>query len=528
MNKKLLLILLLALFIRVIGIANFPSLNPDEAAIGYNDYSLLLTGQDEHGTSWPLHFKSFGDYKPGGYFYLALPFIALGGLNTFSVRLPNIILSVISLFFLYRIVLILTKNNKLSLITLFIAAVNPWLIHFGRGAWESSAALSLIIIGTYFFLRSLKTNISTNFLLFSVFYVSSLYTYHSARIVAPLLAFALVLPNVKYYLSNFKKVLLPTILAFFLCLPVAVSFLNNGGTTRFSGVGITADQGPFWRANELIGHHPLDSKLPLFIHNSKIQYSLSWLDKYTSHFNPSFLFSQGDEVPRSKVPNFGQFYLLELIPLLIGIHLLFSKKYYRPLRIILIPWLLIAPLASSLTFQAPSALRSLPLSIPIIILVSMGIYHLTKDVNIIGKFFVFLLYTISFSYFLFSYFYAYPKIHPTAWNSGFKELNYLLETKYEDFDHVYITNKYDQPYIYFLFFNRYPPINLHSEIQLTTPDQYGFQTVPSFGKYIFGPINWAQIPQHSLVVAADESIPQNPLDIIYFDNFKPAFKIYSK
>lgn len=528
MNKKLLLILLLAFLIRVVGAGFFPSLNPDEAAIGYNDYSLILTGKDEHGLSWPLHFKSFGDYKPGGYFYLALPFVVLGGLNTLSVRLPNIILSVVSLYFLYKIIILLTKNKKLSLITLLIAAINPWLIHFSRGAWESSAALSFIIIGTYFFLKSQRVNITINFSLFAIFYVLSLYTYHSARIVAPLLAAAFVFSNFKYYLSNYKKIIPPIILAFFLCLPVVFSFLNNGGSARFSGVGITADPGPFWRANELIGHHSSSPRFPTSIHSSKIQYSLSWLEKYTSHFSPSFLFTLGDEVPRSKVPQFGQFYLLELIPLLIGIHLLFSKKTYRTLRNILIPWLLIAPLASSLTFQAPSALRSLPLSIPILVLISLGVYYLSKNTNFVGKITLILLYTLSFSYYLLSYFHTYPKVHPTAWNSGFKELTHLLETKYDTYDHIYITNKYDQPYIYFLFFNRYPPETLHSEIMLTPPDKFGFQTVPSFGKYNFGSINWMNIPQNSLVVASDETIPTEPLDIIYFDNNQPAFKIYSK
>ncbi|PJC80059.1 hypothetical protein CO009_02840, partial [Candidatus Shapirobacteria bacterium CG_4_8_14_3_um_filter_35_11] len=62
---KLILIILLAVALRFWNINSLPSLNPDEAALGYNAYSLLLTGKDEHGQAWPIHFKSFGDYKPG-------------------------------------------------------------------------------------------------------------------------------------------------------------------------------------------------------------------------------------------------------------------------------------------------------------------------------------------------------------------------------------------------------------------------------------------------------------------------------
>jgi 4-amino-4-deoxy-L-arabinose transferase-like glycosyltransferase len=73
----ILIILSFAGFLRFYHIGSYPALNADEAAIGYNAYSLLKTGRDEHGISWPIHFKSFGDFKPGGYFYLVLPSVAI-------------------------------------------------------------------------------------------------------------------------------------------------------------------------------------------------------------------------------------------------------------------------------------------------------------------------------------------------------------------------------------------------------------------------------------------------------------------
>ena len=149
------LILLAAIFIRFHDISNTPALNPDEAALGYNAYSLILTGKDEHGVSWPLHFKSFGDYKPGGYVYLAIPFVKYLGLTPLAVRLPNLILSILSIFFLYKLVLLLSKNYILSDLTALVLTFSPWHIHFSRGAWESSVALSLIVFGTFFFFKSI-------------------------------------------------------------------------------------------------------------------------------------------------------------------------------------------------------------------------------------------------------------------------------------------------------------------------------------------------------------------------------------
>ena len=75
-NILLILITLLSFLLRVVNI-NFPPLLWDEAALGYNAYSIIKTGMDEFGKFLPLIFKSFGDYKPGLYVYLAIPFVKL-------------------------------------------------------------------------------------------------------------------------------------------------------------------------------------------------------------------------------------------------------------------------------------------------------------------------------------------------------------------------------------------------------------------------------------------------------------------
>ena len=104
-NLLLVLVLGLALFLRIYKISDYPAgLNADEAAIGYNAYSLLKTGKDEFGHSWPINFQSFNDYKPGLYFYLVLPFVKIFGLNELAVRLPNVILGTLTVLLLYFLV----------------------------------------------------------------------------------------------------------------------------------------------------------------------------------------------------------------------------------------------------------------------------------------------------------------------------------------------------------------------------------------------------------------------------------------
>ncbi|MBU0570240.1 glycosyltransferase family 39 protein, partial [Patescibacteria group bacterium] len=158
----LFIILLVATFLRLWKLGSIPShLTPDEASLGYNAYSILKTGRDEYGKFLPIIFKSFGDYKPGFYIYLTVPFVAIFGLTEFAVRLPGALAGVVAVWLIYKIVKILSfrftslQNDnetrklengnkhslrqgqwKLEILTAFLLAVSPWHIHFSRGAWE--------------------------------------------------------------------------------------------------------------------------------------------------------------------------------------------------------------------------------------------------------------------------------------------------------------------------------------------------------------------------------------------------------
>src|SRR3989344_6943662 len=80
--KKNLLIFLVILLVFILRFYHLnltpPSLYWDEASLGYNAYSILKTTRDEHGKFLPLtNFEAFGDYKPPGYIYAAVPSIAI-------------------------------------------------------------------------------------------------------------------------------------------------------------------------------------------------------------------------------------------------------------------------------------------------------------------------------------------------------------------------------------------------------------------------------------------------------------------
>jgi len=142
-------IIILGFVLRFYRLGSLPSLNADEAAIGYNVFSLIETGKDEHGNVWPLQFQSFNDYKPGGFFYVVLPFVKLFGLNVWAVRIPGALLGGLTVVVLYFFVKKVFLDQKLALIASFLLAISPWHIHFSRGAWEVNAASFMILVGLW-------------------------------------------------------------------------------------------------------------------------------------------------------------------------------------------------------------------------------------------------------------------------------------------------------------------------------------------------------------------------------------------
>ncbi len=161
--------------------------------------------------------------------YLAIPFVKILGLTPLAVRLPNLILSLLAIFFLYKLIHLVTQSSSLALVVATLLSISPWHIHFSRGAWESSTALSFIILGVYFFYRYLKKP-RLHLALFSLlFFLLSTYIYHSARIFSPLLLFILFLQNKNSLFKNPNICSFIIIFGALLSLPVTISFLNSGG-----------------------------------------------------------------------------------------------------------------------------------------------------------------------------------------------------------------------------------------------------------------------------------------------------------
>jgi 4-amino-4-deoxy-L-arabinose transferase-like glycosyltransferase len=535
----LIAILLLAAMVRLPSLDQFPAgLNADEAAIGYNAYSLIQTGKDEHGASWPLVFRSFDDYKPPLYFYMVLPFVAAMGLNVWAVRLPSALLGIAAVYLIYLL------SNRLfpdklklgrssfgvGLVSALILALNPWHIHFSRGGWEVNAATTLVLAGFVWAYSKPR-----RYWLAGLAIVASLYTYHALRLILPFLLLGYFwLDRERLLAKNQIKAWLPAVIvAAVLLIPLAGQFFSAEGSARFTGVSVFADEGPLWEALALRDEHELAATSPQMrlLHNKYISYTLRIGQNYLSHFSPRFLYIQGDEIERSRIPGVGLALLIGLPFFALGT-IASVSKFKKNHRFVLL-WLLLAPLAAAITFQSPHALRAQNMVIPLTILTATGFavawQAIRSDkVKVLFASGLLLLLAYESGRFLHYYFLHYPQEHPVAWEYGFQQLAEYIKDNEANYERIIISDRYDQPYIIMAFFLEYPPEKFQNEIVLEPRDRFGFSTVRKFGKFEFRPVDYFDdTAQSTLVVAINEGAPVEPIKTINFPNGQAAFRLYA-
>lgn len=469
-NKLFLLIVLLFSFlIRFYQAGEYPTLLWDEAAIGYNAYSLLETGKDEYGIPFPLIFKSFGDYKPGLYIYLTLPFIKLLGLNTLAVRLPSILLGTFLPLFLYFLIKeISPKAHKTALIALLLTAFNPYSIHFSRGAWETNILTVELVLASLFFFKFINRQ-SKKYLFFSSFIFGlSLFTYQGAKMISLFLIIILLLLNFNYiFKSNFKKYLLYFVFPLFLfSLPVISGLIFSKDSNRLSVVSLFS----YPRSEEekqLIISETSSFDYSLF-HNHLLFFSQNFLLRYFNHFSPRFLAFEGDwQSPRHSAPYVGVMLYPSLLFLIIGLIFALSRPKLLKINFFFLLWFLVAPIPAALTRDTIQAVRSMSFSIPLLYFASLGIYVFLDKYR--SRFFYFLIlmaYLLSFIYYSDLYFNHLLKKSPDDYLYGYQQvMDYVIKNQ-ANYKNIVISDFYGQAYIYYLFYSQYPPAAYQKQAQL--------------------------------------------------------------
>ena len=558
-NRKLIAILLLALVLRLWNLnTNPPSLSPDEASLGYNAYSILKTGKDEYGKFLPIIFKSFGDYKPGLYVYLTIPFVFIFGLNESSVRLPSALFAVLGIYLIYLIVDIFVKDKyfqgdkklnakSLPLVSAFLLALLPWHIFFSRGAWEVNVSLTLTLAAIYYFLRSLKE--IKYLVVSSIFFSLTLLTYQGAKLSTTIVLFVLTVVFFKDCLNLFKNarkyLILSLISGLIIVSPIILSFFK-GQTGRLTVFSVFSYPRPkdyiqkmLTENNERIG----DLNYLLF-HNETLNYKRAILGRYFNHFSARFLFFAGDyQNPKHSSPNQGMLAFYDLILLPLGIFQLVRQKGKYKRFIFLL--LFLTPLPAVMTRDQVQAVRAYNMIIPLVLLSAFGfekllnlLKNLLKNSYRWGYLLSFITVSVflgSYIYFLDSIFIHLPVHNAKYWNWGYKQVIGKLLPIQDKYKVIYFQQSYDQPYIYYLFYSRYDPSKYQKQAELSFYLGPDVGLVEKLDNIRFAGWSWpfATGEKSTLIIGNSVAIPSdfNPKEynliseIKYPDNFMTAFRI---
>jgi 4-amino-4-deoxy-L-arabinose transferase-like glycosyltransferase len=312
-----------------------PGLWADEASIGYDAWAIAHFGVDQHATSWPVFFRSFGDFKSPLYVYALAPLTGLFPLTATLVRMPAAILGVTICMVLGITAWRLAGSRWIGLWTFLVAAFTPWLVMQGRVGFEVVVLVLLTAIAVLGAVRLTEEPSRRWAIVVGISLAASPFAYATGRLVAALFAVVLCL------VLGSRRRLRPALL--WVLPPVAVSYAGlalwahahpGALTARFSYLSVFA------------GSPPLLTAVLRAIRN------------YVHYFAPPFLAVRGDANLRHNT-GAGGMLLWGMLPALLAGGWWCLKRWREPRAQLLLLGLLVAPVPAALTVEGtPHALRS--------------------------------------------------------------------------------------------------------------------------------------------------------------------------
>ena len=461
--------------VRIIGFTNIPlGLNQDEASIGYEAFSLLKTGLDRNGVSFPIHFISWGNGQNALYAYLSMPFISIFGLNVFSVRIVNVIFGCISLIIFYSLFKLIFDRRK-AIIALAILTICPWSIMSARWGLESNIFPALFLIGVYFLFKGIKLSqkfIPLSFFIFGV----SLYSYGTSYLVVPLFILFLIIYLFKTIIIERRILIFSSMVFIITSLPIFLFILvNHLNLPQIEFFNITI---PKLLSNRTSVIFNLFSKDVLTILPKNFLRLLN------------VLIVQSDGNLYNSIPYFGTIYAISLPFFGVGLlNVLIHKKYKTDTHhFIFCIWL-----SCSLILGVTSHININRLNIiflPILYFVVHGIIIVSSAIKpqfknsykaVITSF-----YFLFFAFFIGYYFFFISEKMNENFRSGLGSAIQYAENLNKT-DSIYISsNSVNMPYIYVCFYNKLNPDVFRKTVEFNKDNvPNGFCMVRKLGRYTF-------------------------------------------
>ena len=517
------IIFVIVTFFRFHQLGNLPSsLNWDEISHGYNAYSLLKTGHDQWGQSWPFfNFRAYGDYPTTLNLYLTIPFIYFLGLNALSIRLPAAIISLLFTVLIYLFARLILKNRNLSLITFTIASFSPWTFFPGRGVFQSNLAQFFLLLGIYFFI--LKSNKKIIWVFSALSLGLSMYSYHNTRLIAPLIFASLLFI---YHPIKIKTIFF-SISFLILAIPNFINLFSSDSLARNRWVGII-NPNSINLINEQRRLFTGPQFLNRIVNNKVVYFSEEFISNLFLFLSPLPIFFTGSQNYQFNLPNSPLIFVYLLPFFYLGLLYCFKNISKNTLFIIIVFFITLIPAA--LTVGDYPTIR-LTIATPFIYI--FIVYGL-KTISSKTKGILLPITLITTLIFFGIYWQNYKKYNinfAPSWQYGYQQMITEIKPMYSQYQQIFITKKYGEPHEFILFYWPWEPQKYLTDPNLNTDFHSDWYWVNAFDKFKFindWEVKTTNIPQNSLLITSPSNynLPNSKLlKTIYYPNNTPVFDI---
>lgn len=503
----LFLVVGIALFLRLYKIDEVPaSLHYDEIDLGYQARSLIENGRDYRGTFSPFFVRSFNTDKTPIPVYLSIPATLIFKSPYLQVRATTALMGALVVLFGGILAFLWTKSKKASIFVSLVLATSPWLIQLSRISFEAIYCLFFYSVFLVCLFKWIKTSKLAWFYSAIIFLSLGVYVYRIMSFYAPLSFLMVLFIFRKEVLSvGWKHLVTGVLLASVIILPfVYATTIGSADEARISQISVFSDpEVPIYviRGREVdaqihktdaLGVKPVWSSY--FFHNKLFSWLTNLRNNYAKSFSTEFLLVSGDPNMRQGVGKMGVILFPEILALFIGLWYAVGRireKQYQWLMI----WFLTSPLPANLTKDgAYHASRMILMAAPLLILIGLGWWRFIElfksSWRLLGASVLVLTWTVSFGFYFHRYLVHFP-LESARWHGyGYEQVTKEIISLEDKYEQVYISNSYDPPMLYFLFWANIPP----SQAQ-AYGSEFGTEVVKNMPLDKYKVVSWSKVTE---------------------------------
>jgi 4-amino-4-deoxy-L-arabinose transferase-like glycosyltransferase len=467
-------ILLLGFFLRVFQFPdNPPGVFFDEAAAAYDAFSIIRTGADRWGISFPVYLINWGTGQSVLYSYLSLPSILVFGLSRFSIRLVSLFFGILGLPLIY-----VTIKRRFgvgpALVSMLLLAVLPWHVMLSRWALDANLLPFFLMLGVYTTTRALNDQSRLWILAAAFTWGLSYYAYAMAYIVVPIMLGLFFFFYRKAIRDTWKSWLAGLLLFILLITPILLFLAKN-----------------FFFHDALVIERFLPFGIPLL---SRTRFEdVSKFSLPNRLFSNGFFiwsgFQEGDD--RNALIGQAPIFMIFLPLAFVGIWgWIREYRARKPTELFLLWLIATVPIFFLVDL---SVVRFNSMILPLLVAAVCGFWEISTALAHRARY-VFLagttvLITIQAILFLHEYFFVAPLSpdYQLAYVQNFdRALDFGLNNAGAS-ENIILTNGMEEAYILAMFYTSYPPEKFQHDVRYTTA--FGKYTVLSVGRFYVGVSN---------------------------------------